>query len=168
MPVQERTLDAVFRESAATSRNWFFYKTGNHDLADELTAAAFERLCIYYSDKPEIDVDKNLLHIINYGLLWNHNRTLKHFVPYENEQGQQEQQGHFSSPEDHSFAQLLNDHLRSLPKRERAELTLWLLRGLTVREIASILGGDYTRVSRRIARELKRLEKEVLNESIAV
>lgn len=162
--MHKHTLDEVFRKSATSSRNWFLYKTGDHDLADELTAAAFERLCIYYSDKPGIDVDKNLLHVINYGLLSNYNRTLKNFVPlYEEERPKQ-----FSSPEDNDFAKLLNNHLRSLPKRERAELTLWLMRGLTVREIASILGGDYTRVWRRITRELKRLEKEVLNESVTV
>lgn len=167
--MQERTLDAVFREAAASSRRWFYNKTGDADLAEELTAAAFLRLCIYYADKPGVDVDANLLHIINYGLLHNHLRTQRsrgRKKPLE--ELEPSTYVELDQLERSLFTQELNAHLASLPVRERTELTLWLLRGLTVREIAAIVGGDYTRVSRRISRALKRLEKEVLSEPIAV
>ena len=158
-PTTGRQLEALYRREADRLIATLSRKLGRES-AEDIVSRAFIRL----ADKLEQgtgSADAKLLQSIIDGLVKNHWRdTASREIPV----GTAEDvwaSGHPETIEDVEFRHDFDLALRHLPEQEREAFILTELRGLTVREAASLLGVHWSTVHRRAEAARTSIAKEL-------
>lgn len=151
---EESTFTKIFKEYAKSLHNYLFYKTGNHDLAEDLAQEAFTKLwkncaaVIPENAKGYVFKTANNLLINNY----NHQKVVLKFenLPHSDRSNE--------SPEylleEKEFKAKLENAISSLPEKQRLVFLMSRIDKKTYKEIAEILGISKQAVEKRMYKAL--------------
>lgn len=156
---EESIFTKIFMEYAKSLHSYLFYKTGNHDLSEDLTQEAFTKLwkncasVIPASAKGYVFKTANNLLINNY----NHQKVVLKFenLPHTDRSNE--------SPEflleEQEFKTRLEEAISSLPEKQRMVFLMSRIDKKTYKEIAEILGISKQAVEKRMYNALNQLRQ---------
>ncbi|MDX2283106.1 MAG: RNA polymerase sigma-70 factor [Bacteroidia bacterium] len=140
-------------------RNFIYYRSGNMDLAEDLTQDAF---MVLWNKRASIEPDKvkSYLFTIAYNLFLNevkHQRVvLKHTLRPVSTVNAEDPQAEMEAEE---FGKLLADAVGSLPEKQRTVFLMNRIDKMTYKEIADALRISIKAVEKRMHKALMELRK---------
>ncbi len=154
---EEKTYSAIFREYAKTLHNYLYYKTGNLDLAQDLTQEAFTKLwqncktVLFHTAKGYVFKTAN-------NLLINHHNHQK--VVFKFQTLPQKDRSHESPEyllEEKELKQRLEAAIAALPEKQRVVFLMSRIEKKTYKEIAELLSISKQAVEKRMYNALDAL-----------
>lgn len=156
---EESTFTKIFKDYAKSLHSYLFYKTGNHDLSEDLTQEAFTKLwqncasVIPQSAKGYVFKTANNLLINNH----NHQKVVLKFekLPHSDRSNE--------SPEflleEKELKTKLENAIADLPEKQRVVFLMSRIEKKTYKEIAAFLGISKQAVEKRMYNALDQLRK---------
>ena len=156
---EESIFTKIFKEYAKSLHNYLFYKTGNHDLSEDLTQEAFTKLwkncasVISTSAKGYVFKTANNLLINNY----NHQKVVLKFenLPHTDRSNE--------SPEylleEKEFKAKLESAIATLPEKQRVVFLMSRIDKKTYKEIGDTIGISKKAVEKRMYKALNTLRQ---------
>ncbi len=155
----ELVFSQVFRDYAETLHNYLYYKTGDTDLAGDLTQEAFIRMWNHCRDVGYETVRGYVFRTANNLLLnhYEHQKVRLKFNHYQQAQNPQEGQDPEYLLEESELRQTLEAAISALPEKQRVAFLLSRMDRKTYHEIADMLGISRQAVEKRIYNALNTL-----------
>lgn len=154
---EEPVFSRIFREYAQTLHHYLYYKTGNHDLAQDLTQEAFVRLWRRCEGVSLAHAKGYVFKTAN-NLLLNHHEHQKVVLRFEKESlPHQNPESPEYLMEESELQNQLEAAISALPEKQRVVFLLSRIDRKTYAEIAEMLGISRQAVEKRIYKALDTL-----------
>lgn len=156
---EESTFTKIFKDYAKSLHNYLFFKTGNHDLSEDLTQEAFTKLwqncasVIPQSAKGYVFKTANNLLINNH----NHQKVVLKFEKLPHSDRSHESPEYLL--EEKEFKIKLENAISELPEKQRVVFLMSRIEKKTYKEIAEFLGISKQAVEKRMYNALDQLRK---------
>ncbi len=156
---EESTFTKIFKEYAKSLHNYLFYKTGNHDLSEDLAQEAFAKLwkncasVIPESAKGYVFKTANNLLINNH----NHQKVVLKFESLPHTDRSNESPEYLL--EEKEFKARLENAISVLPEKQRVVFLMSRIDKKTYKEIAGILEISKQAVEKRMYKALDTLRQ---------
>ena len=156
---EEPIFTKIFEEYAKSLHSYLFYKTGNHDLSEDLVQEAFTKLwkncasVIPESAKGYVFKTANNLLINNF----NHQKVVLKFEKLPHTDRSNESPEYLL--EEKEFKAKLENAISSLPEKQRLVFLMSRIDKKTYKEIAAILGISKQAVEKRMYNALDSLRQ---------